>query len=95
MALTPAEVDHIAQLARLELTEEEKNRYCLQLSTILEYAARLLALDTRGIEPTASVSGEGSRLRPDEARAGLEQADLFRNAPQIEQEQFRVPPVLE
>lgn len=95
MSLNLAQVEHIAELARLELTEEEKKQYCGQLSTILEYAARLLTLDTRGIEPTASVSGEVSRLRPDEPRAGLSQADLFQNAQQIKQEQFRVPPVLE
>src|SRR5574338_1362313 len=54
MKLTREEVEHIAQLARLELTEEEKDRFREQLSDILAYAERLQALDTSHIPPTAS-----------------------------------------
>jgi aspartyl-tRNA(Asn)/glutamyl-tRNA(Gln) amidotransferase subunit C len=95
MALTIQEVEHIAELARLELSEEEKTRYSEQLSAILDYASRLQALDTAGIPPTSSVLPERSVLRPDEARPGLNTRDVLRNAPQPEQNQFRVPPVLE
>lgn len=95
MSLSREEVEHIAHLARLELTEEEKERYRQQLSAILEYAARLQALDTRGIPPTASVLPPRSVLRPDEPRPGLTREALLRNAPQVEDGQFRVPPVLE
>jgi aspartyl-tRNA(Asn)/glutamyl-tRNA(Gln) amidotransferase subunit C len=95
MSLTLKEVEHIAQLARLELTEEEKKRYTQQLSAILEYAARLQSLDTSGIPPTSSVLPTRSRLRPDVPAAGLTLQDLKRNAPQFEDDQFRVPPVLE
>jgi len=93
--LTLAEVEHIANLARLELTPEEKERYRQQLSAILEYAARLQALDTGGIPPTSSVLPARSVLRPDEPAPGLDRPDLLRNAPQVEAEQFRVPPVLD
>ncbi len=93
--LTLAEVEHIAALARLELTEAEKERYRAQLSAILEYAARLQELDTEGIPPTASVLPPHAALRPDEPAPGLEQANLLRNAPQSEAGQFRVPPVLD
>jgi aspartyl-tRNA(Asn)/glutamyl-tRNA(Gln) amidotransferase subunit C len=95
MILTLEEVEHIAQLARLELTPAEKERYRQQLSAILEYAARLQQLDTTGIAPTASVLPSRSPLRADEPATGLTTAQLLSNAPAVDQEQFRVPPVLE
>lgn len=95
MSLTLTEVEHIAHLARLELTAEEKERFRQQLSEILDYARRLQNLDTAGIPPTASVLPPRSVLRPDETVPGLSQEDLLRNAPQAENGQFRVPPVLE
>jgi len=106
MVLSLEEVEHIAELARLELTDEEKARYQEQLSAILDYAARLQALDTAGIPaPTGTRSSSAqtssvllahsSVLRPDRPRPGLNLEDLLRNAPQAEQNQFRVPPVLE
>lgn len=95
MTLTLAEVEHIAALARLELTDEEKERFAGQLSAILDYAARLQAVDTSGIAPTSSVLPARSVLRPDRPRPGLDLPALLSNAPQVEQDQFRVPPVLE
>jgi len=95
MKLTLDEVEHIAELARLRLSEEEKARYGEQLSEILEYAARLQAVDTSGISPTSSVLPASSVLRPDEPRPGLSLQDVLRNAPDSEKDQFRVPPVLE
>lgn len=95
MSLTREEVEHIAELARLELTEEEKARYREQLSAILDYAARLQALDTSHIPPTSTVLAKRSPLRPDAATPGLSTEEALRNAPRAEQNQFRVPPVLE
>jgi aspartyl-tRNA(Asn)/glutamyl-tRNA(Gln) amidotransferase subunit C len=95
MSLSLEEVEHIAALARLELTDEEKTRFQGQLSAILDYAQRLQTLDTTNIPPTARVLPERSMLRPDRARPGLSLDDLLRNAPQAEADQFRVPPVLE
>jgi len=95
MALTLQEVEHIAELARLRLTEEEKARYREQLSDILDYAARLQRVDTSGIPPTSSVLPPRSVLRPDVPRPGMPKEDLLRNAPDTEKDQFRVPPVLE
>ena len=95
MTLTLEEVEHIALLARLQLTEEEKHRYQVQLSAILDYAARLQTLDTEGIPPTASVLPPHSVLRPDEPQAGLGLDALLANAPDVLDDQFRVPPVLE
>jgi aspartyl-tRNA(Asn)/glutamyl-tRNA(Gln) amidotransferase subunit C len=95
MALTLAEVEHIALLARLDLTDEEKSRYREQLSAILDYAARLQALDTSGIPPTSSVLPPHTVLRPDQPQPGLTSEQLLLNAPAVEAGQFRVPPVLE
>lgn len=95
MTLTIAEVEHIANLARLRLTPEEKERYRQQLSAILDYAARLQVLDTSEIPPTSSVLPQRSVLRPDQPQPGLTQEELLRNAPATEAKQFRVPPVLE
>lgn len=95
MTLTLVEVEHIALLARLQLTEDEKRRYQVQLSAILDHVARLQELDTAGIPPTASVLTVSGVLRVDESHPGLDLAELLRNAPDVVNDQFRVPPVLE
>ncbi len=95
MSLTQEEVEHIAELARLELTEEEKARYREQLSEILDYAARLQALDTSHIPPTSTVLAKRSVLRKDVPAQGLSTDEALSNAPRAEQKQFRVPPVME
>ena len=95
MALTLEEVEHIARLARLRLTAEEKARFREQLSAILEHMALLKRLDTSAIEPTATVLPLRTVLRPDEVTPSLPPAELLANAPEAEAQMFRVPPVLE
>jgi len=95
MPLSINEVEHIANLARLELTDEEIARYREQLSAILDYFAQLRELDTVDIPPTSSVLPPRSALREDVPQPGLSLEDLLRNAPDVEAGQFRVPPVLE
>ncbi len=95
MSLTTEQVEAIANLARLELSAEEKELMSRQLSDILDYVNRLQALNTGGIPPTSSVLPPRSVLRPDEARPGLERETLLRNASETEAGQFRVPAVLE
>jgi aspartyl-tRNA(Asn)/glutamyl-tRNA(Gln) amidotransferase subunit C len=95
MSLTRKEVEHIAELARLELTEDEKSRYREQLSAILEYAAKLQAVDTSHIPPTSTVLATRSPLREDVSQHGLSPKQALENAPHSEADQFRVPPVLE
>ena len=94
MKLSIQEVEHIANLARLELTAAEKKKYAAQLSDILDYAARLDELDTEHIPPTASVLQKKLRLREDEAGPCLSQEDVLRNAPDTQDGQFKVPPVM-
>ena len=89
------QVQHIANLARLELAETELARYREQLSSILDHFQQLQALDTEGIPPTASVSAAETPLRIDKPGTSLDSEVLLQNAPQSEQNQFRVPPIFE
>jgi aspartyl-tRNA(Asn)/glutamyl-tRNA(Gln) amidotransferase subunit C len=95
MPLKLEEVEHIARLARLELTAGEYQKFREQLSEILDYAARLQDVDTEGIPPTASVLPARSVLRADDPRQGLSKDELLENAPLVDDDQFRVPPILE
>jgi aspartyl-tRNA(Asn)/glutamyl-tRNA(Gln) amidotransferase subunit C len=87
-------VRSIAELAKLELTEEEIALYAGQLSHILGYFERLEALDTSHIEPTASVLPLKNVLRPDIALPPLSPEEVMANAPDSLGNQFRVSAVL-
>lgn len=95
MSLSREDVEHIAQLARLHLTEEEKERYREQLSNILDHISKLQELDTSDVQPMSSVVVEQSRLREDEPGSAMPRQDLLSNAPDVADDQFRVPPVLD
>jgi aspartyl-tRNA(Asn)/glutamyl-tRNA(Gln) amidotransferase subunit C len=94
MKLSIDEVEHIADLARLRLTEAEKERYAEQLSDILDYVDHLEELDTNHIQPTASVLEMQLRLREDQARPGLSQDEVLGNSAETQDGQFKVPRVL-
>lgn len=95
MTLSLAEIEHIAALARLRLTDDEKARYREQLSAVLDYMAKLRQVDTAHIEPTAGVLSLRTVLRRDEVQPSLAPAELLANAPAADGDTFRVPPVLE
>ena len=95
MPLSLLEVEHIAKLARLQLTDEQKARYRGQLEAILDHVAKLQELDTKDVPPTASVSVAQMPLRKDEPRPGLDKEGLLKNAPRQEEGQFQIPPVFE
>jgi aspartyl-tRNA(Asn)/glutamyl-tRNA(Gln) amidotransferase subunit C len=95
MPLSLQEVEHIAKLARLELTDEQKALYREQLEAILDYIAKLQELDTKDVPPTASISVGQMPLRGDEPRPSLAKDILLRNAPEQEGGQFKIPPVFE
>ena len=95
MTLSLEEVERIARLARLSLSETEKELYRSQLSSIIDHVARLQSLDTQNTPPTFSVLPLQSVTRADEQVPGLQTQDLLRNAPQVEDGQFRIPPVFE
>jgi aspartyl-tRNA(Asn)/glutamyl-tRNA(Gln) amidotransferase subunit C len=92
--LTMAEVDRIAALARLALSDAEKALYAVQLGRILDYARQVAELDARDVAPTAAVTDESPAERPDVPRASLERAQALSNAPDAEAGLFRVPRVL-
>ena len=92
--LDPKVVDHVAMLARLALTEEEKARIGRQLSQILEHFKALSDLDTRDIPPTAQVIPLRNTLRDDSVRPSLTREQVLANAPRVEDGQIRVPAVL-
>jgi aspartyl-tRNA(Asn)/glutamyl-tRNA(Gln) amidotransferase subunit C len=94
MKLSIEQVQHIADLARLKLTEAEKQRYAEQLSDILDYVEHLEELDMDHIPPTANVLDMSLRLREDQARPGLSQEEVLGNAAETQDGQFKVPPVL-
>jgi len=89
------EVEHIAELARLALSDEELTLYQEQLSAILEHFERLQELDTEAIPPTATVLPLRSVMRADEPRPPLPREDILANAPAAEEGCFKVPAVLE
>ncbi|HUZ02965.1 MAG TPA: Asp-tRNA(Asn)/Glu-tRNA(Gln) amidotransferase subunit GatC [Thermomicrobiaceae bacterium] len=95
MKLSFEEVDHVALLARLGLTAEERERMREQLSSILEHIGRLQELDTEAILPTAQVITLQNVLRDDEVQPSLSVADVLKNAPQQEDDMFKVNAVLE
>ena len=95
MKLTLAQVEHIAELARLSLSDDEKTLYQEQLSAILEYAERLQALDTSAIPPTATVLPLRSVTRTDQPGDSMSRQDVLANAPQVEADSFRVQAVMD
>ncbi len=94
--LTRSDVDRIAALARLELTDAEKDLFVHQLSHVLEYAEQIQAIDTAGVTPTSHVLTRIPADRPDESRPSLTNAEALSNAPDPSPQTglFRVPRVL-
>ncbi len=96
MPLTRAQVQHIAELAKLKLTDEEIERMTPQLSAILDYAARLQELDTEAIPPTATVVPLQNVMRDDQVAPSMPREDVLANAPDKDErgEFFRVRAIL-
>jgi aspartyl-tRNA(Asn)/glutamyl-tRNA(Gln) amidotransferase subunit C len=95
MRLTPEEVEHVALLGRIRLTEEERQRFTTQLNSILEYFEQLQQLDTTGVPPMSHAVAMANVFREDEASASLAPEEALRNAPDQDRDCFRVPRVIE
>jgi aspartyl-tRNA(Asn)/glutamyl-tRNA(Gln) amidotransferase subunit C len=95
MAISREDVEHVAFLARLGLTEEEKALFQDQLSAILEHMRELNEVNTSEIAPTAQVIPLKNVMRDDEVRPSLPPDAVLANAPDRDGEFFRVPPVLD
>ena len=95
MSLTKQETEKVAHLARLALTEEEKEEYQRQLSAVLDYAAMLDKLNLTGIRPTAHAVARENVMREDLIEPGLALDDVLFNSARHEQDQFKIQSVLE
>jgi aspartyl-tRNA(Asn)/glutamyl-tRNA(Gln) amidotransferase subunit C len=93
----PIDIDiaKVARLARLDLTAEELEHYGSQLEVILEHAARVQALDTDGVAPTAHPLGATNSFRADAVTPSLEHAEVMSQAPEPVDGYFAVPRILE
>lgn len=92
--LTRADVEYVADLARLALTESEIESLTSELATILDYAAQISALDIADVPPTSHPLPLRNVLRPDEHRPGLDRDEVLASAPATEDGRFRVPRIL-
>jgi len=94
-SLDEAAVRHVAHLARLQMPDDEITRFADQLSSILAYFEQLSELDTTGVAPTAHPLPVANVFREDEVRPGLDPERALANAPQRQDQFFRVPKVLD
>ena len=92
MAITREEVLHVARLARLELTEEEVERFAGQLSAILDAVSKVSELDLSDVPPTSHPLEISNAWADDEPRPCLSLDEVFANAPDRDGDLFRVPP---
>jgi len=94
MKITRKEVEHVANLARLNLTEEELIRMTGQLDSILSYVAKLDELDTAGVAPTTHAFSINNAFREDEMQESLPRDEALLNAPRDNGESFVVPKII-
>ncbi|MEA2088955.1 MAG: Asp-tRNA(Asn)/Glu-tRNA(Gln) amidotransferase subunit GatC [Patescibacteria group bacterium] len=95
MKLNKQQVEHIAKLARLELTEKEKKIFSVQLSSILDYVGKLEEVNTDGVEETSQVTGLINSIRDDVVEEALLESkqEILNNAPDKEDNLFKVKSV--
>lgn len=88
-------VKHVANLARLAITEQEAEKFSKQLDAILTFAEQLEELDTQNVKPTSHVLDIKNVMREDVAEKGLPVEEVLKNAPDYDENQIRVPAILE
>jgi len=93
MAITEADVRHVAMLARLALTDEQVGSLTAELSSLLGHIDDLRKLDLEGVEPTAHPLAMTNRMREDVVVPGLSREDALRNAPDTDGTAFVVPAI--
>jgi aspartyl-tRNA(Asn)/glutamyl-tRNA(Gln) amidotransferase subunit C len=95
MVISEDEVRHIAELARLELTSDEVEKFRVELSTIIEYMGQLSQIDTSGISVSEPSGSKDNVLREDRAEGSLPVEDATANASDITNNMFSVPKVVD
>lgn len=92
--ISSADVAHVARLARLELTDDELGRFTQQLGAVLDHARDVEALDLADVPPTAHPLPIVNVLRPDVVTPSLDRDEVLAQAPDVEDDRFRVPRIL-
>ena len=95
MTIDRQTVDHVARLARLDLSEEERTRMQTELSNILEHVETIQNMELDDVEPTSHAIPLTNVMRPDEVRPSLPREDALANAPESEEGRFAVPRIVE
>jgi aspartyl-tRNA(Asn)/glutamyl-tRNA(Gln) amidotransferase subunit C len=94
MSVTRKQVEHIAELARLNLDENELEEYTTQLNQILEYVEKLNELDTENVKPLSHPVEGTNVFREDELKPSISREEALKNAPSKDEEFFKVPKVI-
>lgn len=94
MKITEQDVQHVAHLARLNLTQEDLTTMTKQLDTFLTYVDKISALDTKDVVPTTHFFSKTNAFRNDDIRPSLSQKDALNNCAQTDEESFLVPRIL-
>ena len=94
MKLTQKEVEYVANLARIQVSEAEKDQLSSQLSSILTYMQELNQVNIEGVSPMASVLSQANVLREDEVRESVTQDEAIANAPTAKDGMFQVPKII-
>lgn len=95
MSVSPEQVRHIANLARIAISDEEVERLVPELNNILDWVEQLGEVDTDGVEPLTAVIEQKLRLRDDKVTDGDCRDEVLKNAPEAEHGFFAVPKVIE
>lgn len=95
MKLTPAEVDKLAHLARLEFSAEEKKAMLEDMDKILQFVDKISELNLEGVEPLVYLNEEGNIMRPDQVEQSVTKDEALKNAPQRDTDYFLVPKVVQ
>lgn len=93
--ITKKEVEHVADLARLNFTEEEKESFTQHMDSILNFAKKLEELDTTGVEPTSHALDVHNVLREDKVRESIPVEEALKNTAEHKNNQVKVPSVLD
>lgn len=91
--ITVKDVEHVAKLARLELTEEEKEKFTSQLGDVLKYVEQMNEVDTSDVEPMSHAIDFVNVMREDEVKYEQTKEELMKNAPDAEDGFFKVPKI--
>ena len=95
MALNEEHIEHLAMLAKLDVTQKEKKKYAEQISSILDYFDQIREIDTKGVEPLSSSVKLKNVLRKDEVKKIFSSDQALAEAPELEKRQVKVNAVFE